>query len=305
MLAAGVGVQLVLTPVSNTSADSTLRTLALMACYMPMVGYQVWSAAHLRRPRAAWWMLAATAVIIAVGVALIGNVWQLSLTHLLVSVVIVLPRRWSVVGGCCVLACVAAVELLVDPEPSPLWAMLIVGQRAGAVLVPTWFAATLRQLRETRETLADQAVLRERTRIDRELTRTVGDSLNIIADRGATAAALADTDPDRARRELTALVDGSRHALAEARRLIRTYQRVPLRTELDTAVTLLSAAGVPVRLALPDHGLPDHADPELRAALRSAVDRLLREQPTDGHVIALELAAGSPRLTVSADGAGP
>jgi len=304
VLAAGVGVQLVLTPVYNSGARSTLLTLALMACYMPMVGYLTWSAAHLRRPRGGWWMLAATAGVIAAGLVLIGNEWQMTLAHLLVAVLIVLPRRWSVVGGCLVLAAVVPVDLLVDPAPNPLWTMLVVGQRAGAVLVPTWFVGTLRRLRANRETLAEQAVLRERIRIDRELTRTVGDSLSIIAERGAGAAVLAGTDPERARQELAVLVDGSRRALAEARSLIRTYQRVPLRSELDTAVTLLSAAGVSVRLVLPDHGLPRYADAELREALRSAVDRLLREQSECAYVIALQ-GSGSDdalHLTVSADG---
>ncbi|NUP47652.1 MAG: hypothetical protein HOW97_10125 [Catenulispora sp.] len=303
VLLAGVAVQLVMTPVYNSGARSTLLTLILMACYMPMVGYQTWSAAHLRRPRAGRWMLAATAVIVATGLVLIGNEWQMTMAHLLVSVLIVLPRRWAIIGGCLVLAAVAPVDLLVDPTPNALWTMLVVGQRAGAVLVPTWFVGTLRQLRATRETLADQAVLRERIRIDRELTGTVGDSLTTIAERGAAAAVLARTDPELARRELAALVDGSRQALAGARRLIRTYQRVSLRAELDTAVTLLSAAGVSARLALPDQGLPHHAEPELRAALRSEVDRLLREQPTCSYVITVETTTGVPRLTVSADGA--
>ena len=302
MLVGNAAVQLVMTAVYNGGTRRMLLTLVLMACYLPMVGYQTWSTAHLRRPRAGRSMLAATAVFIAAGLVLIGEEWQLTVAHLLVSVLIVLPRRWGIVGGCLVLAAVAPIDQVVNPAPNPLWTMLVVGQRAGAVLVPTWFAATMRQLRATRETLADQAVLRERMRLDRELTGTVGDSLNTIAERGAAAAVLARTDPEQARRELTALVDGSRRALADTRHLSRSYQRVPLRTELDTAVTLLSAAGVSARLVLPDRGLPDHADPELRAALRAAVDRLLREQPTRSHVIAVELSTGSPRLTVSADG---
>ncbi|MFI5898393.1 hypothetical protein ACIA5D_50820 [Actinoplanes sp. NPDC051513] len=93
VLAAGVGVQLAQTPIYNGGAHSTLLTVVLMACYLPMVGYQVWSAAHLRRPRGGWWMFAATAVIIAAGVLLIGNEWQLTIAHLLVSALIVLPRR--------------------------------------------------------------------------------------------------------------------------------------------------------------------------------------------------------------------
>jgi hypothetical protein len=303
VLAGNVGIQLALTPLFNVGSRSEVLTLALMACYLPMVGYQVLSAAHLRRPRGGWWMLAATAVIIAAGLFLIGNEWQLTIAHLLVSTSIVLPRRWAVVAGCLVLAAVVPADLLANPEPNPLWTMLVVVQRAGSVLVPTWFAGALRELRATREVLADQAVLRERVRIDGELTRTVGDSLDTIAGQGATAAALTGADPEGARRELRALVDGSRRTLAEARRLVRAYQRVPLRTELDTAMALLRAAGVPARLALPGDGLPRYAGPELREALRAAVDRLLRDESARTHVITLDGSAGHLRLTVSADGA--
>jgi signal transduction histidine kinase len=248
-------------------------------------------------------MLAATAVLIAVGLLVIGDQWKFTLAHLLASAVIVLPRRWAVVGGCLILAAVVPIDLWVNPLPNPLWTMLVIVQRAGAVLVPTWFAGVLRELRATREMLAEQAVLRERIRIDGELTRTVGDSLRAIAGRGAAAAALTDADPDRARSELWALVDNSRRALAQARRLIRAYRPLPLRAELDTAMTLLSAAGISARLALPDRDLPRYADPELREALHAAVDRLLREQPARTQVITLDASAGYPRLTVAADGA--
>lgn len=304
VLAAGVGVQLSQTAIYNRGAHSTLLTVALMACYLPMVGYQVWSAAHLRRPRLGWWMLAATAVVIAAGVVLIGNEWQLTIAYLLVSTLIVVPRPWSIVAGCAILAAAAPVDLLVDPTPNPLWKVLVIVQRAGAVLVPAWFAGTLRELRATRQLLADQAVLRERGRFDRELVRAVGDSLEGIAERGAVAATLTEADPDGARRELRTMVDNSRRTLAEARRLIRAYQRVPLRAELDTAVTLLSAAGVSARLVLPGDGLPRHADAELREALRAAVDRLLREPPARTYVITVDTSAGRPRLTVAPEGAG-
>lgn len=303
VLAAGVGAQLALTPVYNSGQRSVLLTFALMTLYMPMVGYLVWSAAHLRRPRGGEWMLAATAAIIAAGVFVVGNEWQLTFAHLLVSTLVVLPRPWSIVGGCLVVAAVVPVDLLVDPAPAPLWTMLVVVQRAGAVLVPTWFAGALRELRAVREDLASQAVLRERIRIDGELTRTVGDSLATIADRGEAIAVQAGADAESARGELRALVDGARRTLAVARRLIRAYQRVPLRTELETAMALLSAAGVSARLVLPDGALPRYADPRLRKALRAAVECLLHDESGRAHVVTLKACGDRLGLAVSTDGA--
>ncbi|GIJ61186.1 hypothetical protein [Virgisporangium aurantiacum] len=298
VLAAGLGVQLVLTPVYNSDLTNTLTTLVLMSCYLPMCGYLVWSAAHLRRPRHGGWILAAMTVIIAAGVPLVGSEWQLAFAHLLVSTMIVLPRPWSIVAGGVLLAALVPVDLLVNPRPNPIWTDLVVVQRTAAVLVPTWFAGALRALRAAREDLAGRAVLRERVRIDGELARTVGDSLDTIARRGEATAALAGTDPEAARRELRALVDGSRRTLAAARRLVRSYQRVPLRAELDTALDLLAAAGVPARLVLPAGDLPQYADNEVREALRAAVDRLLRDGSTGTPVITLGAPDGRLRLTV-------
>ncbi|MFI6079172.1 hypothetical protein ACIA5C_47480 [Actinoplanes sp. NPDC051343] len=298
VLVAGVGVQVSLTAASNSNPTSALTTFVLMCCYLPMCGYHAWSAAHLRRPRHGGWTLAAMTVIIAAGVPLVGSGWQLTFAHLLASTVIVLRRPWAIVAGCVLVGALVPIDLLVNPNPNPFWTILVVVQRGAAVLVPTWFAGALRELHAAREELAGQAVLRERIRIDRELAHTVGESLDKIARRGEAAAAQAGTDPDGALRELRALVDGSRRALAAARRLVRSYHRVSLRTELDTAMDLLSAAGVPARLVLPDKDLPRYADGEVRKALRAAVDCLLRDGSTGTSVITLCASGGRLRVGV-------
>jgi hypothetical protein len=46
--------------------------------------------------------------------------------------------------------------------------------RSAAVVVPTWLVGAVRRLQEDRRALADEAVVRERLRIDTELRATLG-----------------------------------------------------------------------------------------------------------------------------------
>ena len=61
--------------------------------------------------------------------------------------------------------------------------------------------------------------------------------------------------------------------------MVTHYQEVSLRAELETTATLLAAAGIQTRLALPPEGLPNHLDPAARARLRQDLARLLRREP--------------------------
>jgi len=136
--------------------------------------------------------------------------------------------------------------------------------------------------------LARDAVLRERLTIDSELRRTLGIALAGIAARGERAGSLVERSAvDDALHDLVAR---SRHTLAEARQLIRSYHRPSVRAELSTAVALLAAAGIQTRVVLPPDGSFDAA-PEFRARIRAATAALLR----DG-------SAGPCVLSVGVDG---
>jgi signal transduction histidine kinase len=183
------------------------------------------------------------------------------------------------------------------PQGNPGWVSSALLARAGATVVPAWFAGALEQLRATREEVAAQAVLAERLRIDDEMTAAVGTELQAIA---AAAAALQGADPATAERELRGLVEGSRRTLATARRMIRAYQRVPLRDELDAAVALLEAAGVRTTLNVPRGELTGL---ELTGALRSAVDRLLHDDTVRAATITVTGDSGRLRLAIVAEAA--
>jgi signal transduction histidine kinase len=268
----------------------------LLAGFLPLHLHHLWATAHARRPRAGGATLAVMALLYVAGVVVAGPQWYLTGAQLLASVLIVLRPPWSVLAMVVILGGAVWLYVVYQPAPTPGWFTIALLDRAGATLVLAWFAGALVQLRAAHADLTAQAVLRERLRIDDELADTVGAELRAIAVRATTLRA---EDGATAERELRALADGSRRTLAAARRMIRAYQRVPLRAELDTAVALLEAAGIPTTLTVPRGDL---ASTELTDALRSAVDRLLHDDTVRAAAIAVTRDGDRLRLTVAANG---
>ena len=282
-------------------------TLALVAtaCYLPLHVRHVSYAARGSRPAGAGWTLTAMAVVILGALPVIGTSWLTSLHALAVSVLIVMrpPRSLLLVAGL-----VAATAPLAIALGDPRWAAfsaVSVIWRGAAVFVLVWLVGATRRLEQARLLLAQQALARERLRIDGELRRTLGAALEAIAARGRRASLLVAEDAATLDDELRVLVAGSRLALAQARRTIRGYQQRSLRAELDSAAALLTAAGIKTRLELPRGELPETVDAAPRAALRAAVARLLRDDATRHCWIVVSRQDGRVRLELRTDGTSP
>ncbi len=268
--------------------DRGMWALAAVAAYLPLHVRHVWCATHARRPPGGAWMMAAMAAIIIGALPLAGSAWVMEFSWLAVSALIVVRRPWSYV---------IAIGLVAATWPLALLLTLF-------VLV--WLAAAIRRLHAARLTLAEEAVTRERLRIDGELRRTLAAALESIVARGQRAAAQVGGDRAALEAELRALIEDSRTTLAEARRMVRSYQQVSLRAELDTAAALLTAAGIETRLSLPHGDLPDTIEETLRAALRAALARLLRDGAPPGTcLIMVTREDGQTRLELRTDRGGP
>jgi two-component system, NarL family, sensor histidine kinase DesK len=284
--AAAVGVALVFPPLQTFriftwqgGPGPGMWAVLAVALYLPLHVRHVWFAAHTRRPPAGAWTLAAMAVIVIGALPLVNSAWTLEFSWLAVSVLIVMPRPWSYLAAVGLVAATIPVALaLGDPNNDAVWFLCAVLCRGATLFVLVWLAAVIRRLRAARQALAEEAVTRERLRIDGELRRTLGAALESIVARGERAMARLD-DGAEPHDELRELVEDSRATLAEARRMVRSYQQVSLRAELNTAVALLTAAGIEARLAQPPGGFPDTIDDAPRAALRAALVRLLRADP--------------------------
>jgi two-component system, NarL family, sensor histidine kinase DesK len=277
--------------------------LIATAAFLPLHVGHVLHGLHGSRPVNAGWTLAAMAIVIVAATPIIGAGWLYMFSSLALSVLIVVRPPWSFVLYLGLAAALGLVTLVLgEPRWSALYSPLAVAERAATLFVLVWLVAAARQLQAARRALIDEAVLRERLRIEGELRTTVGDALAAIATQGQRASAMASRDPASAQEELHTLVDGSRRTLAEVRRISSSYQRSTLRAELDTATTLLAAAGVEADLELPPGDLLEVIDERMRATLRSATARLLTDDAVRRCTIAVTREDGGLRLQVRREG---
>jgi len=264
--------------------ERALVAAVATAGYLPMHLWHVHHAARGARPRGTGWSLAAMAVVVGAVLPVVGVQWLGALYPLAASALLVLRPPWSIAAFAALLTVPAPVAFAFG---EPGWAgYFTVGlAMVGLVLaVPVWLVAAVRDLQSAREQLAEEAVIRERIRIEAELRQTLGTALEEIATTGDQA--LSTPDPTD---HLQAVVAAARTTLSSARRLSAGWRHSPARSELDAAVALLRAAGIEtqVRGALPA------AVPESQLAiLRDQVARLLQNGAVRQCVVEADLTGG-------------
>jgi two-component system, NarL family, sensor histidine kinase DesK len=279
---------------------NALLALFATAVVVPLhIRHVIYGLRGERAPMAAWTLTGLA--IVSVGAALVVGVgWLLNLALLAVSALIIVRGPLAIVlaGAVVVLAGALAGNSALLPWP---YIALSVAWRTVTLFVPVWLVATIWQLEAARRELRDRAVVRERLRIQAELRRGLGGTLDEIVASGARAAALVNGDTTAATVELTRLVGGSRQALADARRLVAGYRAASVRAELDAAMTLLEAAGVESQLSIAEGISLDGVDERSRAAVRLAVMRALRDESPVHCLIEVQQGEGGKlRVLISA-----
>ncbi|MFC9658937.1 hypothetical protein ACFVJ5_01760 [Nocardia sp. NPDC127606] len=258
-------------------------TAALLAVCLSVYIRHIAFAIRDAVPPAAHITSALLAALVVGAAPILGVAW-LNTVHI-VAVVVVLTLRPALalpIAAVLIAAVAPSAALLGATEQEAIWLLVTTAMRVVAVYTLVWMVVALRRLRSAGTALAEQAVARERLRIDRTVTRTVHTALVAItesADRAENFAAR--SDPVSARVELGELVATSRSGLAQARQLIRSFQQTDFRREIASTTTLLAAAGVVARIDLPAEGPPAQAEEPLRADLRHLLARLLRDGPTE------------------------
>lgn len=271
--------------------------------YAPLFARVAWSYVRGVRPSAAGWTLAAMTLVIIGAVPFAGGWFLPAFFAPTVTGLILLSWRWSLLwmAGLTAAQVPLALAFPVDLPSSPPYFAFTLLWRTTSVFVPLWLVAAVRQLQAARRELAEDAVLRERLRVDSELRDTVGVALASIVARGHEAAALVERDTDSAGSKLVTLVQTSRGALTDTRQLLSGFRRPTLWAELATAADLLAAAGVETCLVVPD-GDPPIVDAEFRSELRSIMARLLRDDAVLACAMTVTSSNGRVRLDIDVDG---
>jgi hypothetical protein len=302
-------VQIGLIAASNPGYGQVAWAAAATAAYAPLYLRQIWYLVGDRRPPHAAWTLALMTAIIAGATPLAGGWWLPSFAAVAVCLLMEVPWRWSLPG---VAALVAAQVPLAVAFPAAEWPdspasripffAVTLCWRVAAIFIPVWLARAVGQLDAARRELAQDAVLRERLRVDDRLRQTLGTALASIAARGQRSAALAADGAAAAGPELAGLIEISRSALADTRQMLRGLNRPTLWAELETAASLLTAAGIQTRLVLPGGDPPPQVSAGFRDELRSTTAQLLRAETARTCVLALTRRAGQFQLDIQVDG---
>ncbi|SDK36043.1 Signal transduction histidine kinase [Lentzea albidocapillata subsp. violacea] len=244
-------------------------------------------------------VLAVMAMCVYVPVWIFGNPLMGVAGFVAGSAALLLPRR---VGWWAFLAIVAGqMAMWIVSSPDFFWVAygFVAVTNHGLVLYAlTRLRSMVSELHEAREELATAAVAQERLRFARDLHDLLGYSLSAITLKSELTHRLATADPDRARQELTEVLEISRQALADVRSVALSYRELSFDEETQSAQALLSAADieVTVRIDACDQ-LPKEVKVTLATVLREGVTNLLRHSKAEH----CEIVLSSSRHLVTMD----
>jgi signal transduction histidine kinase len=237
-------------------------------------------------------------------------VWELAFLSLLwpflLSLVLTRIRRplsWTIFG----VAVALYVAVFFYPPPVPNLAGMAADLTSMIIL--TWVSYSLIRLSElvtvlhqARRDLAREALVRERTRVARDLHDVLSFSLSAVALRGELCQRLLESDPARAREQLATLPELAAHALAELESVARRPAVLRTDEEVAAARAVLETAGVRPSLAVHVDPMPASVDAAVAAVLREAVTNVVRHSEARTCTIEITSAGGLVRLRVVNDG---
>ncbi|MGW6446922.1 histidine kinase [Lentzea sp. NPDC055074] len=219
------------------------------------------------------------------------------------SALLVLPRwaGWSAFAA--VVTSQAVLLAVWDFPPTDVVWGLIAATNHGLVLYAlTRLRSMVTELQEAREELATAAVTRERLRFARDLHDLLGYSLSAVTLKSELAHRLVSIAPDRARQELTEVLEISRQALADVRSVALSYRELSFDEETRSAQALLSAADVEVTVRMDVAELPTEVEVALATVLREGVTNLLRHSKAEHCEIVLSSAPHLVTMDIVNDG---
>ncbi|MFC3490654.1 sensor histidine kinase [Amycolatopsis roodepoortensis] len=166
----------------------------------------------------------------------------------------------------------------------------------------TWLARLVNELHQARTELARRAVAEQRLAFAKDLHDLLGLGLSAISLKGELVHRLLRKSPRRAREELAEITGIAQRTLSDVRSVARGYRELSLDKESRTAVSLLSASNVAVRVDLEQVELPVKLRTLLAKVLREGVTNVLRYTGVQHCEIAVRAGEGRVALEIVHDG---
>jgi two-component system sensor histidine kinase DesK len=190
-------------------------------------------------------------------------------------------------------------------SPSYWVPAIILGALVGAVTINQAQRNRFNQrLKMAQEEVERMAKIAERERIARDLHDLLGHTLSLIVLKSELASKLAETDPDRAAREIRDVERISRDSLAQVRAAVRGYRSTGLMAEIDHARAILDTAGIRFECEMERVSLPPSEESVLVLAIREAVTNIVRHSQAASCRIAFLRTTGGYELQIADDGHG-
>lgn len=287
--------------VTDEFPSIALGTGYLLAALVLQLGYFSRPGTRLNST-VSYLLLVVLALLVFLPLLHLPNTWNGLPGFLAASALLVMRPRlgWAVAAA--VVAAVAWSQASLTVSPRTLGQVTITINLALIVYGLTWMARTVRQLRATRQELAEVALAETRLRFARDLHDLLGLSLSAITLKSELAYRLILLDPDRSRTELTEVLEISRHALADVRSVASGYHEMSLEEEYRTAESLLTTAGLEVRMGIDYGDLPPEVSTVLATVLREGVTNVLRHSKGECCEITISTHEDGVSLHVINDG---
>ncbi|WP_051267113.1 sensor histidine kinase [Nakamurella lactea] len=234
-----------------------------------------------------------------------------------------LARRRALVASVVVIAVLGAGGLLAlrwYPDQDQNFVQLVIA-------LPAYLLGdAVRGRRETRRELAEQTArarserearirAEERVRVSRDVHDIVSHTLSMIAVRAGAGRMLADADPDQARQAFAAIEQGSRSALIELRRVLRSTREpaigpdavgTPTLADLDVLLNGVRAGGIEVVVSSTGtgNGLPPLLETTGYRLIQEALTNVVKHAAADRVQVTMVRTEQRLRIEVTDNGRG-
>ncbi|MEV6717344.1 histidine kinase [Lentzea sp. NPDC051208] len=249
--------------------------------------------ADLRSGRA-YLALGVMAGLVYVPFSFFPNAWHGMPGFLAGSALLVLPGRvrWFVFAAVALSNGLIRAQYVDDPAQLAYY--VVSAMVAGMVVYGlSRLPSLVKQLETARSELADLAVSQERLRFARDLHDLLGFSLSAITLKVELAIRMLGTQTERATRELVEILGIAREALADVRAVASSYRELSLTDEIESARSVLTAAGVRTTIEADQLDLSPRSRTVLATVLREGVTNLLRHSDATRCTITI---SGTDRL---------
>jgi two-component system sensor histidine kinase DesK len=172
------------------------------------------------------------------------------------------------------------------------------------VLVVTSMIALIRELRATRQALADAAVEQERLRFARDLHDLLGHTLSLIVVKAEVARRLADRDPAATAQAAGEIEEIGRRALADVREAVSGYRVRGFADELRDATATLADAGVAATVSPVPSTLPADVDNAFAWVIREATTNIIRHSGATACTVTINEDGDAHTLRIADNGRG-